>query len=171
MSVEDEPSAPAASATKAPSNSKRSQRKAAQRAKKQQQESQSNTNKATSQHPEAILKRQRQKEEARQPRKNNRRNHNFADRAQFLQDSEEGSDEFDVPLDDLTNISKHPEEDPNGQHPNGVHKLHSTAVDRLDDSTTADEVVQAIKRAQNLHDVHDIREIAHFLLEEVGEFC
>ncbi|KAL9188393.1 hypothetical protein ACHAXT_006771 [Thalassiosira profunda] len=109
----------------------------------------------------------RQKDAARQPGNNSRRRHNFADRAQYLQESEDGSDEFGVTLGDLKNISRHPVEDPNGQHPNGVHKLHSTAVDRLDGSTTADEVVQAIKRAQNLHDVHDIREIAHFLLEEV----
>lgn len=34
--------------------------------------------------------------------------------------------------------------------------------------TTAEDVVRAIKRAQNLHDLHDVREIAHFLLEEVG---
>lgn len=49
-----------------------------------------------------------------------------------------------------------------------AHPLHSQAVKKLDiSSTTADEVVKAIKRAQNLHDIHDIREIAHFLLEEV----
>lgn len=50
-----------------------------------------------------------------------------------------------------------------------MHTLHSENIDRLDENTTAEEVVGAIKRAQNLHDLHDIVEIAHFLIEEVGE--
>lgn len=46
--------------------------------------------------------------------------------------------------------------------------LHSTKVSVLCKSTsTADDVVTAIKRAQNKHDVHDIRNIANFLLNEV----
>ena len=49
------------------------------------------------------------------------------------------------------------------------HQLHSQRVSKLDEETTADDVVKAIKRAQNLHDEHDVVEIAHFLLEEVGE--
>jgi len=161
--------------TKTPS--KRSQRKASQRARKQRQRGPTG-NKATSQHPEAVLKRQLRKGP---PQKSNRRKHNFADRAGFLQESETEDDEFDADLDGLrdnrlTNINIHPVENPydnaNGDDGEGgapvVHPLHSTRVDRLDVSkTTAEEVVKAIKRAQNLHDVHDVREIAHFLLEEV----
>jgi len=71
----------------------------------------------------------------------------------------------------LTNTNIHPVEDPTKREAGGtmaqVHPLHSTAVDKLEVSlTSADDVVQVIKRAQNLHDVHDIREIAHFLLED-----
>lgn len=51
-----------------------------------------------------------------------------------------------------------------------MHKLHSSqGVTRLDANTSPEDVVRAIKRAQNLHDLYDIKEIAHFLLEEVGE--
>jgi len=152
--------------------SKRSQRKAAKRAHKEEVQKWTNTNKANSQHPEAILKRERQRQP---PQKNSRRKHNFADRAQFLQESENKNDEFDANLDglrenQLTNTNIHPVENPYDHDGDGpvVHPLHSKAVDKLDvSSTTADEVVKAIKRAQNLHDIHDIREIAHFLLEEV----
>lgn len=173
---EDEPSSSSTPAiTKTPS--KRSQRKAAQRVRKQQKQKQLNSNKATSQHPEAILKRQRQKEP---PMKNNaRRKHNFSERAQFLLESEIKNDEFDISLDglrdnQLTNTNIHPVENPYERNTDNdgasVHTLHSTRVDKLDvSSTTADEVVKAIKRAQNLHDMHDIREIAHFLLEDVGK--
>lgn len=53
--------------------------------------------------------------------------------------------------------------------PPPTHRLHSAAVEKLSvGETTAEDVVRAIKRAQNLHDLHDVREIAHFLLEEVG---
>lgn len=46
--------------------------------------------------------------------------------------------------------------------------LHSRKVSVLCKSeSTADDVVTAIKRAQNRHDVHDIRNIAKFLLNEV----
>mmetsp|Transcript_17850 Transcript_17850/g.38749 ORF Transcript_17850/g.38749 Transcript_17850/m.38749 type:complete len:603 (+) Transcript_17850:202-2010(+) len=48
-------------------------------------------------------------------------------------------------------------------------RLHSTAISKLTSSSTADDVVKAIKRAQNMHDVHDIRNIERFLLEEVDE--
>ena len=51
-----------------------------------------------------------------------------------------------------------------------VHRLNSNRIGKLDDTTTADDVVRAIKRAQNLHDIHDMNEIAKFLLEDVGEF-
>jgi GTP-binding protein EngB required for normal cell division len=161
-----EPSA--ATATKAPS--KRAQRKAAERAKKQRQQKQANSNKATSQHPEAIIKRERQRQPP-QPRKNSRRKHNFAERSEFLQESENQNDEFNSDLDGmrdnrLTNTG-YENVSNTGNDGTVVHPLHSTAVDKLDVSTTAEEVVKAIKRAQNLHDVHDIREIAHFLLEEV----
>ena len=135
---------------------------------------QSTGNKATSQHPEAILKRERKKSP------NHRRRHNFAERAQFLQEKENQNDEFDTSLDglrenQLTNTNIHPVEDPTKGEAGGtmaqVHPLHSTAVDKLEVSlTSADDVVQVIKRAQNLHDVHDIREIAHFLLEDCGEY-
>jgi uncharacterized protein YcaQ len=37
------------------------------------------------------------------------------------------------------------------------------------DTSTADDVLRAIKRAQNLHDVQYIRSIERFLLEEVDE--
>ena len=50
-----------------------------------------------------------------------------------------------------------------------VHELHSENVKRLDEETTAEEVVRAIKRAQNLHDLRDVKEIARFLVDEVGE--
>lgn len=48
-------------------------------------------------------------------------------------------------------------------------RLHSTAISKLTSSSTADDVVKAIKRAQNMHDVHDIRNIERFLLEEADE--
>lgn len=48
----------------------------------------------------------------------------------------------------------------------GTYDLHSNAVSQLTKSSTADDVMIAIKRAQNLHDVHDIRAIARFLLDE-----
>ena len=79
-----------------------------------------------------------------------------------MQENEDENDEF------VTKLVENPYDPTNGGAV--VHPLHSTAVDKLDVSlTTADDVVKAIKRAQNLHDLHDIREIAHFLLEEVGE--
>ncbi len=48
------------------------------------------------------------------------------------------------------------------------YSLHSRKVSVLCKSqSTADDVVTAIKRAQNRHDVHDIRNIGEFLLNEV----
>jgi hypothetical protein len=71
----------------------------------------------------------------------------------------------------LTNTNFHPHPQPHLiQHSGEVHTLHSSqGVSKLDDNTTAEDVVRAIKRAQNLHDLHDVAEIAHFLLEQVGE--
>ena len=160
-----------------PQPSKRAKRKAAQRAKKQQKQKQQSSNKATSLHPEAIIKRNKKKQPP--PKKNSRRKHNFSERANFLLESERENEEFDTSLDQLTNIAI---DNTNGSSKSSsdgdkevVHKLHSRKVSELVvKSTTADDVVKAIKRAQNLHDVHDIREIAHFLLEDVGKlslFC
>jgi len=80
--------------------------------------------------------------ERKDQRKNkNHRRHNFEDRAKVLAAPNEGR--FD---------------------------LHSTRIPSLSKETsTADDVLKAIKRAQNLHDIHDIRAIARFLLEEVDE--
>jgi hypothetical protein len=49
------------------------------------------------------------------------------------------------------------------------YKLHSTNVAQLTQESTADDVVKAIKRAQNLHDHHDIRVIEDFLLDDCDE--
>lgn len=104
-----------------------------------------------SDHPEAVLKRQ------------SRRKHNYAAR-QYLQ----SSDPYTSPLERSNNA--HPRLlDASAVSPAGVHELHSNNIQRLDANTTAEEVVRAIKRAQNLHDLHDVAEIAHFLVEEVGE--
>jgi len=46
------------------------------------------------------------------------------------------------------------------------YKLHSTAVSQLTHSSTADDVIKAIKRAQKNHDHHDLRVIANFLIDE-----
>jgi hypothetical protein len=47
-------------------------------------------------------------------------------------------------------------------------KLHSNNISELTPSSTADDVIKAIKRAQNKHDEHDIRIIAKFLIQDVG---
>jgi len=161
-----------------PQPSKRAQRKAAQRAKKQQKQKQQSSNKATSLHPEAIIKRNKKKQpppSSSQSKNNSRRKHNFSERANFLLESERENEEFDTSLDQLTNIAIDNNNNANGSSDEDkevVHKLHSRKVSELVvKSTTADDVVKAIKRAQNLHDVHDIREIAHFLLEDVGELA
>lgn len=50
------------------------------------------------------------------------------------------------------------------------YELHSQAISSLSsDSSTADDVLRAIKRAQNLHDADDLKTIETFLLEEVDE--
>jgi hypothetical protein len=49
------------------------------------------------------------------------------------------------------------------------YKLHSQAISSLTSESTADNVLRAIKRAQNLKDADDIRTISKFLLEEVDE--
>ena len=46
------------------------------------------------------------------------------------------------------------------------YKLHSSKVSNLTTESTADDVMKAIKRAQNLHDHHDLRVIADFLIDE-----
>jgi hypothetical protein len=51
---------------------------------------------------------------------------------------------------------------------NPKYNLHSTAVSKLTTDSTADDVLRAIKRAQNLHDHHDLRVIADFLIDECG---
>lgn len=45
--------------------------------------------------------------------------------------------------------------------------LHSNRISELTINSTADDVIKAIKRAQNLHDEEDILNIERFLLEEV----
>jgi hypothetical protein len=70
-----------------------------------------------------------------------RRKHNYKERSKFLatEDDEEG------------------------------YNLHSNRISTLSQESTADDVIKAIKRAQNLHDAHDLRIIENFLLEEVDE--
>jgi len=72
----------------------------------------------------------------------NRRRHNFKEREKLLSNDRKGEGRYD---------------------------LHSTKISKLTSESTADDVIRAIKRAQNLHDVHDIRNIERFLLEEVDE--
>jgi GTP-binding protein len=47
-----------------------------------------------------------------------------------------------------------------------IYPLHSTAISQLDIHSTADSVMRAIKRAQNLHDGHDLMQIERFLFEQ-----
>lgn len=49
------------------------------------------------------------------------------------------------------------------------HMLHSKRVSELSESSTAEDVMLAIKRAQNLRDVQDLRVIGWFLLQEVDD--
>jgi hypothetical protein len=72
--------------------------------------------------------------------KNGHRRHNYADRSPTLQGRRAPGE--------------------------GRYDLHSNLVSKLSKDSTAEDVVKAIKRAQNLHDVHDIRAIERFLLEE-----
>jgi hypothetical protein len=46
------------------------------------------------------------------------------------------------------------------------YNLNSKAVSKLTQESTADDVLKAIKRAQNLHDHNDLRVIADFLIKE-----
>ena len=71
----------------------------------------------------------------------NHRKHNYADRSEILQGRIAPGE--------------------------GRYDLHSNRVSKLSkDDSTAEDVIKAIKRAQNLHDVHDIRAVELFLLEE-----
>lgn len=70
------------------------------------------------------------------------RKHNYSDRKQILQSSAPGKNNY---------------------------SLHSNAISKLDKNSSADDVMRAIKRAQNLHDVHDIAVIEKFLLNECDE--
>jgi len=79
--------------------------------------------------------------EAKARRKNsNHRKHNYADRSEKLQGELSPGE--------------------------GRYDLHSNKVPSLNSNSTADDVIKAIKRAQNLHDVHDMKAIEHFLLEK-----
>lgn len=46
------------------------------------------------------------------------------------------------------------------------YNLHSQAISELNEESTADDVLRAIKRAQNNHDHHDLKVIADFLIDE-----
>jgi ribosome biogenesis GTP-binding protein YsxC/EngB len=48
----------------------------------------------------------------------------------------------------------------------GRYDLHSTMVTALNETSTPDMIMRAIKRAQNLHDEHDLRNIGRFLFEQ-----
>jgi len=74
-------------------------------------------------------------------KKHNRRKHNYALRTQLLQE------EVDLKS----------------------YKLHSSAVSNLHKGTSIDDVVRAIKRAQSLHDVHDLSTIATFLIDKCDQ--
>jgi GTP-binding protein len=50
--------------------------------------------------------------------------------------------------------------------PEGRYELHSTVVAALNATSTPDDVMRAIKRAQNLHDDHDLLSIGRFLFEQ-----
>jgi ribosome biogenesis GTP-binding protein YsxC/EngB len=47
----------------------------------------------------------------------------------------------------------------------GRYDLHSTIVTALNGTSTPDDVMRAIKRAQNLHDEHDLANIERFIFE------
>jgi len=47
--------------------------------------------------------------------------------------------------------------------------LHSSAVSHLQKDMPINDIMRAIKRAQNLHDVHDLGTIAAFLIDECDE--
>jgi hypothetical protein len=86
---------------------------------------------------------ERLKKEQKHRRNSNHRKHNFAEREnQLIAQRKKGEGQYD---------------------------LHSNHVSRLTKDSTADEVMTAIKRAQNLHDHHDIQAIEDFLLNVVDE--
>jgi len=85
---------------------------------------------------------ERQKKERTKENNSHRRRHNFKERERLLSRTDEGEGRYD---------------------------LHSKKISKLTAESSADDVVKAIKRAQNLHDVHDIRNIERFLIEEVDE--
>ena len=92
--------------------------------------------------PERKAKeRKRKQERARQ--RNQRRKHNFNQRKDILEGRRDPGE--------------------------GRYDLHSSAINRLTPESTADDVIRAIKRAQNLHDAHDLRAIERFLLEQTDE--
>ena len=85
-----------------------------------------------------------ERERKAQRKNSNHRRHNYGDRASTLESHQSKGE--------------------------GRYDLHSTAVSSLNkDTSSADDVMKAIKRAQNLHDIHDIRAIKRFLLEEVDD--
>jgi len=92
---------------------------------------------------ERQKKAEQQQQSSSRSRKNGRRHHDFTAHNAQLANSTKDTTRYD---------------------------LHSTELPRLTkDGSTADEVMRAIKRAQNLHDAHDLRNIERFLLEEVDE--
>lgn len=82
---------------------------------------------------------EREKKGWRGRKKNGRRHHNYAERNAQLRHVKD-----ETPYD-----------------------LHSAVLPRLTSESTADDVVRAVRRAQNYHDGHDLRNIERFLLEEV----
>lgn len=51
----------------------------------------------------------------------------------------------------------------------GRYDLHSQVLPSLNEKSSANDVMRAIKRAQNLHDAHDLRAIERFLLEQTDD--
>lgn len=51
----------------------------------------------------------------------------------------------------------------------GRYDLHSKILPSLNESSSANDVMRAIKRAQNLHDAHDLRAVERFLLEQTDD--
>ena len=62
--------------------------------------------------------------------------------------------------------SKYKNNNNNNSNNSKEYNLHSTAVSKLTAESTADDVIRAIKRAQKMHDHHDLRVIANFLIDE-----
>lgn len=90
--------------------------------------------------------------ERKQARNNNnngprRRKHNFAERNDLLQRQQQYGRR-------------------GGGGEEGRYDLHSTVLPALNSTSSPDDIMRAIKRAQNLHDVHDLRNIERFLFEQ-----